>query len=239
MRFSKCTYLEIKQKAEEGYIAIIPTGCTEQQGPHATVDFDTWFAEELMNEVSEELFSKYGIKSLVLPAVPFGPTPEHINFGSGYIHIPQNIYEDFIYSILKSLSDQGFGKLILWRGCGGHQLDNVVTKFNAEYKNSSQVFNISHPFHEVWCHCSDPSIDGGHADSFMTSIALFKHPEDIRADKIEHPHSLEPDWDDPNLDFSKYTATGVIGDPTHASSELGEKLWKEVVNKLMYTIKDI
>ncbi|WP_307586781.1 creatininase family protein [Paenibacillus wynnii] len=133
-----------------------------------------------------------------------------------------------MYSILKSLSDQGFRKLILWRGCGGHQLDKVVTKFNAEYENRSEVLNISHPFHEVWCRCSDPSIEGGHADSFTTSITLYKHPEDIRVDKIKNPHSSEPEWDDPNLDFSKYSTTGVIGNPTHASYELEEKLWNEV-----------
>ncbi|WBW96427.1 creatininase family protein [Oceanirhabdus sp. W0125-5] len=239
MKFGKCTYLEIKQKAEEGYIAIIPTGCTEQQGPHATVDFDTWFAEELMDEVSERLLEKHGVKSLVLPAIPFGPTPEHVNFGSGYINIPQNLYEELIYSIFKSLSDQGFKKLILWRGCGGHYLDNVVSKFNADNEGVAEVFNIPHPFYEVWCNCGDSSIEGGHSDSFTTSIGLYRHPEDIRVDKIVNPYSTEPEWNDPNLDFSKYSKTGVIGDPTHASAELGEKLWNEVVNKVVDMLNDL
>ncbi|WP_200905916.1 hypothetical protein [Paenibacillus sp. IHB B 3415] len=32
VEYGKLTFLEIKQKAAEGYMAIIPTGCTEQQG---------------------------------------------------------------------------------------------------------------------------------------------------------------------------------------------------------------
>jgi len=34
MRFGDLTYLEIRERAEEGCLAIVPTGCTEQQGPH-------------------------------------------------------------------------------------------------------------------------------------------------------------------------------------------------------------
>ena len=96
--------------------------------------------------------------------------------------------------------------------------------------------NLAHPFHEVWCKCGNALVDGGHAD---TSITLYKHPEDIRVDKIRNPLSAEPDWDDPDLDFSKYTTTGVIGDPTHASAELGKRLWNEVVKNLIHTLKDL
>ena len=40
-RFIDFTYLEIKALIEGGCLAILPTGCTEQQGPHLPVDFDT------------------------------------------------------------------------------------------------------------------------------------------------------------------------------------------------------
>jgi creatinine amidohydrolase len=34
---------------------------------------------------------------------------------------------------------------------------------------------------------------------------------------------------DPQLDFARYSATGVIGDPMHASAALGRKLWEATV----------
>jgi len=45
MRYGDLTYEEIREGARQGWLAIVPTGCTEQQGPHLTVDFDTWFVE--------------------------------------------------------------------------------------------------------------------------------------------------------------------------------------------------
>jgi len=45
MRFGDLTYREIRERAEAGWMAVVPTGCTEQQGPHLPVGFDTWFGD--------------------------------------------------------------------------------------------------------------------------------------------------------------------------------------------------
>ncbi len=47
MRFGDLTYKEIAEKAKSGWMVIVPTGYTEQQGLHLPVDLDTWFAETL------------------------------------------------------------------------------------------------------------------------------------------------------------------------------------------------
>jgi hypothetical protein len=57
-----------------------------------------------------------------LPALPFGPTPEHRNVGSGYIHLPQALHEGVVASVLHSLAEQGFRRIVVWRGCGQHHL---------------------------------------------------------------------------------------------------------------------
>ena len=239
VEFGKLTYLEIKEKAAQGYMAIIPTGCTEQQGPHATVDFDTWLATELAVEAAEQATLKFGVKALVVPTIPFGPTPEHRSYGFGFIDIPQTVYEDLIYAVLTSLAAQGFTKLVIMRGCGGHMLNNVAARFNQAYEGQAKVTIPAHPFHDVWCTHGDPEIPGGHADSFTTSLGMYKHPEDIREEHIYNPRSSEPEWDDPALDFGKYSTTGVIGDPTHASRELGEKLWNGSVEAITQSLQEI
>ena len=78
MKFGDFTFQEIKERAHDGWLAIVPTGCTEQQGPHLPVDIDTWFAEQVCLNASQKLESDFGIHSLVLPVLPFGPTPEHL-----------------------------------------------------------------------------------------------------------------------------------------------------------------
>lgn len=46
-------------------------------------------------------------------------------------------------------------------------------------------------------------------------------------------------WEDPNLDFTQYSTTGVIGDPTYASAELGARLWEETIDAGARVIKEI
>jgi creatinine amidohydrolase len=230
MRFGNLTYLEIKELITAGSIAIVPTGCTEQQGPHLTVDFDTWLAETICLAAAARAQKEYGMKALVLPAVPIGPTPEHRNYAAGYVDLPHSLHIKILLAILTSLADQGFQRIIVWRGCGQHNLDDMQKSFNKEFAGQTKVYLPAWSYHEIWCRLGDSSISGGHADSFATSIALFLRPEAVRLDRIYNPNNREVDWSDPQLDFFRYSTSGVIGDPTHARAELGAKMWKEVVD---------
>lgn len=239
MRFGDLTYLEIKSLAQAGCPAIVPTGCTEQQGPHLPVDFDTWFAENLMGSVSERLAQDYGKNTVVLPATPYGPTPEHRGYGGGFIDLSQDIFEGLIYQILASLAEQGFSTILIWPGCGGHKLASVVESFDRQFSSRCVAHLLANPFHQIWCAVADPNVPGGHADSFTTSIAMYLRPESVRVDQIANPDHPPVDWGDPHLDFSRYSSTGVIGDPTHASPKLGETLWDESIQQVSATIAEI
>lgn len=92
---------------------------------------------------------------------------------------------------------------------------------------------------EVQNAIGDPAVLVGHADSFTTSIALYLRPDSVRQELITNPHSTEVDWNDPNLDFARYSKTGVIGDPIHASVELGKKLWEAAVDEVVSYLMSI
>jgi creatinine amidohydrolase len=239
MRFGELTYEEIRDYSNQGLMAIVPTGCTEQQGLHLPVDFDTWFAEQVCLAASEKTEKDVGTHSLVLPTIPFGPTPEHKNYGSGYVDLPEKLHESLVFSILVSLADQGFKRIVVWRGCGQHDLVDIIAKFNDTYSGTSMAYLPELPYHDIWMRIGDPAIPGGHADSFSTSMALYLRPEAVHIEKIINPHNSEVDWSDPNMDFYKYSSTGVIGDPTHASAELGKKLWEVVVCEVALIFKQI
>ena len=239
MKFGDLTYEEIRDRARRGWLAILPTGCTEQQGLHLPVDTDTWFVEQLCNAASEKAAANHDVRSLVLPTIPFGPTPEHRNYGAGYIDVPTELHCALVLSALTSLAEQGFRKIVVWRGCGGHDLREAVQRFNKVFDGRSEAYLPGHPYHEVWCRISDPSIPGGHADSFTTSIMLHLRPKAVRREGIVDPKHKAVDWDDPGLDFADYSSTGVIGDPTHASAELGARLWEAVVDEVAATLSSI
>lgn len=237
MRYGDLTYLEIRERAGEGWLAVIPTGCTEQQGPHLPVDFDTWLAETIAQAAADQVARDHNVHALVLPAIPFGPTSEHRGFG-GYIHLPAKLHNAVIYAVLKSLFDQGFRRMVVWTGYSEHDLDGVITQFNAEHDGRARVILPEMPYHAIWCAVGDPTVPGGHADSFATSLALFLRPDAVRTHRIAVPKSKPVNWHDPRLDLARHTDTGVIGDPTHASAELGQKLWDAAVQVATQILKD-
>ena len=239
MRFGDLTYLEIRSRAEDGWIAVVTTGCTEQQGPHLSVDFDTWFAEAVALAASERALAEHGVGSLVLPPMPFGPTPEHRNYGSGYVDLPTELHDALVRATLDSLADGGFERMLVWRGCGGHDLGDTVERFNGENGHGARAFLPSWPYGEIWARHADPSVPAGHADSFTTSMAMYLRPDSVRPALIPAPETEPVDWDTPDLDFSRYSPSGVVGDPTHASAELGERLWHDVVESVALSLKEM
>jgi len=144
-----------------------------------------------------------------------------------------------IEAVLASLADQGFARILVWRGCGGHDLRGAIERFNEERRATATAYLPGHPFHDIWCRVGDPNVPGGHADSFTTSVALFRHPELVRPDFVPDLPSAQPDWDDPDLDFTRYSTTGVIGDARHASPELGARLWDACVEAVADIIRVI
>ena len=237
-RFGDYTYLELRSLINAGCLAILPTGCTEQQGPHLPVDFDAWFAEAVALEGAQLAGESYGATAVVLPVIPFGPTPEHQGYGSGYVNIPHLLHEEFVYSSLRSLAEQGFGRIMVWRGCGEHRLENAVDRFNSEFQPRSEAILPDLPHHDIWCRIADPAIPGGHADSFTTSIALHRRPGTVKEELIPSANSKDVDWDEDHLDFTKYSDTGVIGDATKASAELGCALWTEEISVMAKLIRE-
>jgi creatinine amidohydrolase len=238
MRYGDLTYPEIRERAETGWLAVIPIGSIEQQGPHLAVDSDTWLAETLALAAAEQSAREHDVHALVLPAIPFGPTHEHRSFGSGYIHLPVKIHDAIIYAVLRSLGEQGFRRLVLWKGYNGHDLRAVVTQFNAEHDGRAKVILPEMPYQAIWNEVGDPDVPGGHADSFVTSLALFLRPQTVRTKQIVVPNGKPVNWSDPRLDLAQHTNTGVIGDPTHASAELGQRLWDAAVQKAALLLRD-
>lgn len=238
-RFGDLTYREIRDRAEDGWIAVVPTGCTEQQGPHLPVDFDTWFAERVTLAASERALEEHKVGAVVLPVMPFGPTPEHRDYGSGYVDVPPSLHGALVRAVLDSLVDGGFRRIVVWRGCGGHDLDDTVDLFNEENGRGARAFRPAWPYAEVWGRHADPSVPAGHADSFTTSMALYLRPKSVRQDLIPPPEA-DPtvDWEDPDLNFARHSTTGVVGDATRANAELGRRMWPDIVSEVTLALKE-
>ena len=229
MRYTDFTYEELRDLLPSVDAAFIPLGCTEQQGPHLPTDFDTWMITRLCWEIADMLEGEHGQSVVVLPTSPFGPTPEHAGFGFGYVNLRQSTHEAVVEDVLESLATQGFQTLIVWRGCGQHNLKPVIDRFNASHERCAAY----QPVIDYGAICDSAfgrPVPGGHADSFATSIRLHLDRDAVRMDKVREP-TLQPfEWSD-DMDFASISDTGVIGDPTQASAEAGARIWEMCVRE--------
>jgi creatinine amidohydrolase len=229
MRYADLTYEELRDLLPRVRAVLIPLGCTEQQGPHLPTDFDTWMITRLCQDIAERIELEHGGPVLVTPTLPFGPTPEHLGFGFGYVNLRQSTHEAVVEDVLESLAAQGFKTLLVWRGCGQHDLRSVIERFNA----SPQDCVAYQPVIDYGSACDTAfgrQVPGGHADSFATSIRLHLSREDVRLDKVRMPTLQSFEWSR-DMDFASISDTGVVGDPTQASAEAGASIWEQCVGE--------
>ena len=229
MNFADLTYEQIREYASEYAIVFVPLGCTEQQGPHLPVGFDTLMISAMAQAIAERVESFGERAVLVLPALPFGPTPEHAGFGAGYVNLRQSTHEAVVEDVIESMAAQGFETIIVWRGCGQHDLTDVIERFNASHAQA-RAWQPLPDYPRIADEAFGRRVPGGHADSFATSICLLLRPEAVRRELIARPTMRPFEWER-EMDFSNISDTGVIGDPTAASAEAGARLWELIIDE--------
>ncbi|HEY7467752.1 MAG TPA: creatininase family protein, partial [Dehalococcoidia bacterium] len=65
MRFTDFTYEELRDLTPRVDALFLPLGCTEQQGPHLTVDFDTQMITQLCDDIARRLDGAHSVIALV------------------------------------------------------------------------------------------------------------------------------------------------------------------------------
>lgn len=239
MKFSDFTWQEIEEFSKKKVLIILPLGCTEQQGPHLAVGWDNKFITELCIQASEEAQKKGNVESLVLPTIPVGPTPEHMHW-PGYLNISKETHEQIILEILESLKKQGFNKIIIWSGCGGHDLQNFIDKYNRKHPDM-HIYYPQVDLYGITIQVGGRKFveDAGHADAPSTSWCLYLDPTLVRKEKIKNSNSSPVDWSRLVKDFNLYTEEGALGNITLANREVGEKSWKLIIKEAADIIRKI
>ncbi len=235
---------ELEERLKIVDTALLPCGAIEQHGPHLPVDIDYFDANYLARKVAEACSAP---KPLVLPAIPYGVSYHHEDF-MGTISITNESLSRFVYDIGMNLARSGIKKLILINGHG----DNAPTlNFAAQMINRDAGIFVCVDTGET----SDRDIENLteshndiHAGEVETSTSLALRPElvDMAKAKKETPRFASS-----YMDYSssrgvpwyvrtrKLSKTGIIGDPTKASVEKGQKIWEIMVAHLVKFVEEI
>lgn len=176
-RLQQLNWGEVQELLKKSKLAIIPTGSTEQHGPHLPLGTDYLIADHIAQKVSER------IEALVTPVIPVGFAQYHTDF-PGTLSIPNAVLIDYYQAIADSLIKYGITHILFLNGHGGnsHALSSVCFNlrnrgFTAAYIN---WFELPGNFNPIWSTL-------GHGDHFETSVMLSISPEDVDMSKAINP----------------------------------------------------
>ena len=110
-------------------IAIIPTGSTEQHGPHLPVFADSLFATALAKRTAELL----PVPVLVTPVVNVGLSDHHATF-PGTITLSSEVFAAVIRAHVDAMRRIGIRRVALFSGHGGNfrALGEVAAKYQID-----------------------------------------------------------------------------------------------------------
>jgi len=238
------TWPEAERRLKEVDVALLPVGAVEQHGPHLPLDTDAFDADYLAREVAKACSDP---KPLVLPLIPYGVSYHHKDF-QGTISVSPETLSRMVYEIGMDAARQGITKLVVINGHGGNgpalhfaaQMINrdahIFTCVDTGESSDADIGNLTETPNDV------------HAGEIETSTSLANRPELVDMTAAER---FVPEFSIRYLNFSsrrsvgwyaytsKISPSGVMGDPTRASVEKGEKMWAVMIRNLVDFIEDL
>jgi creatinine amidohydrolase len=254
-KFSELNWQQIDKLDRDKTIFLLPTGAIEQHGPHLPVDTDIFNSNALVESVAASFKSNV----IALPPIWWGTSPHHKGY-PGTISLRLETFHHLLTDIFSSLTAHGFYRFLVLNGHGGNA--GILTASTADL---SETLGVSIPTYSYWqsiknvlVEIGESEIGGmGHACEMETSLALHLRPElvDLKAISRDMPDVRvalscidfrQPGFLGIPLDFVRDSKSGVMGDPTLATAEKGEKIFtaalaaaKDAVQSLLNADREV
>jgi creatinine amidohydrolase/Fe(II)-dependent formamide hydrolase-like protein len=214
------TWAEARDLVKTGTTTvIIGTAGTEQKGPHMVGGEHKFVLEYAIDKIARGLG-----KTLVAPIITYVPEgswdPPTGHMGKpGTITLPEDRFVELLVNAGRSLKSGGFTTILFVGESGGNRtgMRTAATKLNELWKGESKAFWVddyytkSHADQRAYI-TSKLGIAaeqiGNHANVQDTSEMLFVNAKHVRKNKIAAGGG--------------YENSGVSGDPTKATAELGK-----------------
>lgn len=247
MLYDQHTWPEVRDLPNGDLVAVIPVGAIEQHGHHLHLDTDNVLVWNVCTEATKRAPNDI----VLLPLVPYGSFEMTADY-PGTVSIETDTLVNYLYDIVKSLAKHGFSKVLIVNGHGGNRfvVEMVARRANAGLGITCAGLSYWNLVAKEVRELRD-SEPGGifHACEMETSLYLH-----LDSSKVQMKKAVK-DMDYPitecfGLDFAKpvvasytpmfstFSKTGVVGDPTVATKEKGQKWLDSVATRLVEFVRE-
>ncbi len=229
------TYEEAREYFSNSDMVLLPVGSVEQHGPANPLGTDMFIAQAL----AEEAARRSGV--IALPVIPVGISFHHMKY-PGTVTVSEHALEEYIISMLGSLSKWGVSKVLVVNGHGGNLPALQIVSRRAIVELGIRVY-----LYQWWSSSSEVveemfgQEERGHAAAAETSLNMYLHPEFVKTDRI-HDERPRGSFEGKVYRFTythELTDSGVFGVQTTSSSERGSELFEKLVEDLLRIIEEI
>jgi creatinine amidohydrolase len=248
--FPYLTWTDIQAMPDKQNVVLIqPIGAIEQHGPHLPLAVDAAIAAAITGQTLQRLEST--IPAYALPLLYYGKSNEHWRF-PGTITLSAKTLMSLLLEIGESVYRAGFRKLVFLNAHGGQpQVLEIVARDLHQVYPDLMVFPLF-----VW-RAPNVAADlisaqelelGIHAGDAETSLMLALLPDQVRMKQAvtEYPQGL-PEQSllsmEGKLPFAwsthELSRSGVLGDPTTASQEKGDRILESLTESWLQVIRNI
>ena len=228
------TWMEVRDAVNAGTTTvIIPTGGTEQNGPHMVLGKHNYLVHFKAGEIAKRLGD--ALVAPVMAYVPEGdvdPPTGHMRF-AGTITTPQHVFEQVLEFAARSLVQHGFTDIALLGDSGGNQAGQraVADALNREWEDGPARVHHLTDFYpgpgDAWLReQGETEADvGSHASIHDTASLLFLNPEMLRLDQFGPGVAGD--------------GSGLVGNASRSTAEYGERLLEMQIAAAVRQIREL
>ncbi|UGS35973.1 creatininase family protein [Capillimicrobium parvum] len=249
-RYELLTWEEARAAALADTVVLLPIGAVEQHGPHLPLDVDINLAVAVADRVAAD---RRGV--LVAPGVPWGLSAAHLQF-AGTLSLSAQTMTALLTDLADSLARHGFRKIAF---VVAHNSNRPLVSLVAK------EISHRHGLPVLMLFCTDFAADafaearvsapGGelHAGELETAVELHLRPDVVRMDRaVRAPVDAKGQFGmsmaasdiygkglvQVGFDLARATPSGVLGDPTVAVGEVGQRVFDAMVEGVSISIDE-
>lgn len=239
--YGEQTRLEIEEHIKKNSVIILPVGTTEEHGMHLPVETDAMIARYFGDKIGEAC-EKAGIPALVLQPIVYGFSMGVVRHWPGCPNVDVQVLTNYIREIVESIVREGFTKIVFLDCHGNHDcVLRMVMRIVADQHNVfTMTLSPAALADKVYqAKKRDPQGDI-HGGEYETSMMLHIRPDLVRTDLYTNVDAIRcntPLRGPVSTWGLQLTKTGIFGDPTYATAELGKEMADAAVENAVKYIR--